>query len=141
MFSNWMLQSKEFNPENSNTSATTFKQRASKQKLLGEITENLAQLSPRGNIHKLSDCIKTPLKYFLPCLAFHMPLHKRMLWNTQSSAMKFVKLPYLVGSIDKTNVYFHMTCLSPKYWKLLPLSHYTFIDHAVKHKKKLYIDN
>ena len=79
MFSNWMLQSKEFNPENSNTSATTFKQRASKQKLLGEITENLAHLSPRGNIHKLSDCIKTPLKYFLPYLAFHMPLHKRML--------------------------------------------------------------
>ena len=73
MFSNWMLQSKEFNTENSNTSAITFKQRASKQKLLGEITENLAHLSPRENIHKLFDCIKTPLKYFLPYLAFHVP--------------------------------------------------------------------
>ena len=49
------------------------------------------------------------------------------------STEKNVKLSYLVGSVDKNNVYFHMTCLLPKYWKLLPLSH-TFIDHAVKHK-------
>ena len=47
------------------------------------------------------------------------------------------KLSYLVGSVDKNNVYFHMTCLLPKYWKLLPLSHYTFIDHAAKHIKSI----
>ena len=71
MFSDWMFQSKEFNPENSNTSAINLKQHGSKQELLGEITENLAQQSPRGNMHKLFDCINTPLKRFLPCLAFH----------------------------------------------------------------------
>ena len=37
-------------------------------------------------------------------------------------------------NVDKNNIYFHKTCLLPKYWKLLPLSH-TFTDHAVKHKK------
>ena len=50
------------------------------------------------------------------------------------STEKNVKLSYLVGSVDKNNVYFHMTCFLPKYWKLLPPSH-TFIDHAVIHKK------
>ena len=35
MFLNWMLQSKELNPENFNTSAITLKQRASKQELHG----------------------------------------------------------------------------------------------------------
>ena len=49
--------------------------------------------------------------------------------TSQSSALKNGNLSYLVGSVDKNNVYFHMTCLLPKYWKLLPLSH-TFIDHA-----------
>ena len=29
-----------------------------------------------------------------------------------------------------------MTCLQPKYWKLLPLSH-KLIDHAVKHKRTI----
>ena len=42
-----------------------------------------------------------------------------------------MQLSYLVGSVDKNNVYFHTTCLLPNYWKLLPPSH-TFIDHAVK---------
>ena len=35
MFSNWMLQSKEFDPENFNTSAITLKRHASKQELHG----------------------------------------------------------------------------------------------------------
>ena len=52
------------------------------------------------------------------------------------STEKNVKLSYLIGSVDKNNVYFHMTCLLPKYWKLLPLSH-TFIDHAVKLEKTI----
>ena len=56
------------------------------------------------------------------------------------STEKNVKLSYLVDSVDKNNVYFHMTCLLPKYWKLLPLSH-TFIDHAVKHKKTINNNN
>ena len=60
--------------------------------------------------------------------------------NIQSSALENVKLSYLVGSVDKNNVYFTMTCLLPKYWKLLPLSH-TFIDHAVKHKKTINNNN
>ena len=44
------------------------------------------------------------------------------------------KVSYLIGSVDKNNVCFHMTWLLPKYGKPLPLSH-AFIDHAVKHKK------
>ena len=71
MFSNWMLQSKEFNPESYNTSTITLKQHASKQELLWEIMEYLADQSRRRNMHKLFDCIKTPLKRFLHCLAFH----------------------------------------------------------------------
>ena len=39
MFSKWMLQSKEFNPENFSTSAVTLKLHALKQELHGEITE------------------------------------------------------------------------------------------------------
>ena len=45
--------------------------------------ENLMHQSLRGNVHKLFDCIKTPLKRFLRCLAFHRKkiqlfyLHKR----------------------------------------------------------------
>ena len=35
--------------------------------------------------------------------------------NIQSSALKKVQLSYLVGSVDKNNDYFHMTCLLPKY--------------------------
>ena len=35
MFLNWMLQSKEFNPENFNTSAVNLKRHASKQELHG----------------------------------------------------------------------------------------------------------
>ena len=52
------------------------------------------------------------------------------------STEKNVKLSYLVGSVDKNNVYLHMSFLLPKYWKLLRLSH-TFIDHAVKHKNTI----
>ena len=43
------------------------------------------------------------------------------------------KVSYLVGSVDRYNIYFHLTSL-PKYRKLLPLSHQTFINHAVKQK-------
>ena len=56
-----------------------FKVRASE-----EIADSLAHQSPRGNMHKLFDCIKTPLERFLPCLAFHRKdiqlfhLHKRI---------------------------------------------------------------
>ena len=38
------------------------------------------------------------------------------------STEKNVNLSYLIGSVYKNNVYFHMTGLLPKYWKLLPLS-------------------
>ena len=44
---------------------------------------NLVHQSPRGNMDKLFDCIKTPLKRFLACLTFHRKeirlyhLHKR----------------------------------------------------------------
>ena len=61
-------------------------------------------------------------------------IHMTQTLNIQSSTLKNVKLSELAGSVDKSNVYFLMICLLPKYWKLLPLSH-TFIDHAVKHKK------
>ena len=53
-----------------------------------------------------------------------------------TSTEKNVKLSYLIGSVVKSNVYFHMTFLLPKYWKLLSLTlSHTFIDHAAKHKK------
>ena len=71
MFLNWILQSKEWNPENFNTLAITLKQHASRQELHGEITGNLAQKSPGGNMHKLFDCIRIPLKSFLAYLTFH----------------------------------------------------------------------
>ena len=34
--------------------------------------------------------------------------------TSQSSALKNGNLSYLVGSVDKNNVYFHMTCLLPE---------------------------
>ena len=37
----------------------------------GEITENFVHQSPRGNMHKLFDYIRTALKRFLACLTFH----------------------------------------------------------------------
>ena len=83
LISNWMLQSKEFNPENSNTWAITIKRHASRQELYGGNRGNLADQSPRGNMFKLFDCIKTPLRRFLACLTFHRKeillchLHKR----------------------------------------------------------------
>ena len=49
-------------------------------------------------------------------------IHMTYQLNIQSSALKNVNLSYLVDSIDKNNVYFYMTCLLPKYWKLLPES-------------------
>ena len=55
--------------------------------------------------------------------------------NIQSSALKNVKLSYLVGSVDKNNVYFHMTACCQNTENLCH-SH-TFIDHAVKHKKTI----
>ena len=78
-----MLQSKEFNPENFNTSAINLKRHASKQELHGGNHGELAHQSPRGNMLKLFDCIRTPLKRFLACLTFHRKeirlrhLHKR----------------------------------------------------------------
>ena len=81
MFSNWMLWSNEFNPENFNTLAITLKWHASKQEL--HSWEISVHQSPQGNMHKLFDCMKTPLKHFLACLTFHRKeiwlcdLHKR----------------------------------------------------------------
>ena len=49
----------------------------------GKITGNLAHQNPRGNMHRLFDCIKTPLKRFFAGLTFHRKeirlrhLHKR----------------------------------------------------------------
>ena len=59
-----MLQCKEFNPENFNTSPITFKRYASEEELHEEITANLEHQSSREKMHKLFDCIKTPLKRF-----------------------------------------------------------------------------
>ena len=72
--------------------------------------------------------------------SMHFIIHNSYGWQLNDVTTKYsiisteknVKLSYLVGSIDKNNVYFHMTFLLPKYWKLQPLSR-TFIDHAVKH--------
>ena len=51
---------------------------------------NLAHQSPQGNMHKLFDCIRTPLKRFLACLTFRRKetrlrhLHKKT--NTGSAS-------------------------------------------------------
>ena len=56
---------------------TCFKTRASRGNH-GKLSQ-----SPRGNMHKLFDCIRTPLERFLACLTFHKKeirlrhLHKR----------------------------------------------------------------
>ena len=69
MFSNWMLESKEFktltlrqSPSNDMPQNKSFTR---------GITGNVAHQSPRGNMYKLFDCIKTPLKRFLACLKFY----------------------------------------------------------------------
>ena len=61
---------------NSNRKTLTLLQTPSNNMLqnkssTGEITGDLSHKSPRRNMHKLSDCIKTPLKSFLACLTFH----------------------------------------------------------------------
>ena len=83
MFSNWMLQSMEFNPVNLETRQPPSNDMLQNKSFTGEITENLAHQSPRGNMHKLFDCTRTPLKRLLACLTFHRKeiqlrhLHKR----------------------------------------------------------------
>ena len=83
MFWNWMLQSKEFKPETLTLRQSPSNDMLQYKRFTGEITENFAHQSPRGNMHKLLDCIRTPLKRFLACLTFHRKekrlrhLHKR----------------------------------------------------------------
>ena len=48
MFSNWMLQSKEFNPKNFNTSEITLNRHASKQELHGGNLGELSALKSTG---------------------------------------------------------------------------------------------
>ena len=62
-----MLQSKEFNPENFNTSAINLKRHALKQELHGG---NQGEISPQGNMQKLFDCIRRLLKRFYPAWHF-----------------------------------------------------------------------
>ena len=50
MFSNWMLQSKEFNPENFNTLAIILKGHASKLEIEGENDEELSAIKVHGEI-------------------------------------------------------------------------------------------
>ena len=66
-----------FKVENSTRKTLTRRQSPSNDMLqnkrfTGEITGNLAHQSPRGNMHKVFDYIRTPLKTFLACLRFHM---------------------------------------------------------------------
>ena len=96
-----------------------------------EITRNLAHQSPRGNMHKLFDGIKTPLKRFLACLTFHRKevrlrhLHKRtnpgsapalLAIKRRNSAQKNIiydhKIYSLLLELEKNKVqysYFHFT--------------------------------
>ena len=106
MSSNWMLQSQEFNPGKlqhfgSHPQTTCFKTTASR-----EITGNLTFQNPRKKMHKLYDCIKTPLKLFLTCLTFHreemqfLHLHKRT--NTGSAPDFVFVIHYwvILGSVN-----------------------------------------
>ena len=83
MFLNWMLQSKEFNPENFNTPAINLKRHASKQELHGGNNGEITAQRPQGNMQELFNCMRPLLKGFLACLTFHRKeirlrhLHKR----------------------------------------------------------------
>ena len=109
MFSNWMLQSKDSIRKNfknltiSLKRATCFNTKASRG--------NLAPQSPRGNMHKLSDCIRTPLKRFLACLPFHRKkirlrhLHKR----TSTESAPVIVMRTTVVSHDWKNDLINLT--------------------------------
>ena len=61
-----------FKARNSTRNTLTLRQSPSNdmpqnKSFTGEITGNLAHQSPRGNMHKLFDCIRTPRKLFLAC--------------------------------------------------------------------------
>ena len=71
MFLNWVLQSKEFNPENFDTSTINLKQHALKQELHGGNHGETSAQSPQGNMQKLFNCIRPLRKRFLACLTFH----------------------------------------------------------------------
>ena len=71
MFLNWMLQNKEFNPENLTLWQSPSSNMLQSKSFMEEITGNIVHKSPRRNIHKLFDCIRTSLKSFLTCLTFH----------------------------------------------------------------------
>ena len=115
MFSDWMLQSKEFNPKNFNTSAITlklgfklgFKTRASRGN-----HGNLTHQGPRGNMHKLFGCISTPLKRFLACLTFHTEeirlrhLHKRTNTGSAPDIYIYIYVYIIQGSFSLQRGYF-----------------------------------
>ena len=42
-------------------------------------------------------------------------IHNSQQLHIQSSSLKNVKLSYLIANVVKNNVYFHMTCLLPRY--------------------------
>ena len=74
-----------FNIRNSTRKTSILQQSPSNDMLCnksftGEITGNLAHQNPRGNMYKMFDCIRTPLKRFSTCLTFQIRLrhlHKR----------------------------------------------------------------
>ena len=40
----------------------------------------------------------------------------------------------MAGSFDQNNIDFHMTCLLPTDWKVLPLSYFAYTNQGVKRK-------
>ena len=50
-------------------------------------------------------------------------IQKSQQLNIQSSGLKLGNLSYFVGSVDRKNMYFNMTCLLLTYLALLTLSY------------------
>ena len=84
---------------------------------------------------ELTTCFSDETFYYTHILLFSMTISAAIvikatkysmyfiIYNLYDAATKYstisteenVKLSYLIGSVDKDNVYFHMTCLLPKY--------------------------
>ena len=76
-----------------------------KQSFTAEITGKLAHHSPRRNMQKLFNCIRTPPKRFLTCLTFKMKdirfrhLHKRTNPGSAPANWNKIKVGVPQGSI------------------------------------------
>ena len=112
-----MLQSKEFNQK-----TLTFRQSPSNKSFTGKIMGNFAYQSPRGNMHKLFDFMKTPLKHFLACLTFQRKeirlchLHKKMNPASAPDWVAWALVTWLHGKLRTLYPTFTKTTITKLGW-------------------------